>query len=248
MLTQYQLTLCPEQPCRPQPEWAYRLYAALLAQTPGDFASRAHRDGVTPVSQYLTGTGQALRWTVSLLGEESEQALAPVLERLDRVRLEWDRVTLRTEGLDCRTVRDVDGLFACSAGAAPLHRLRFVTAACFKSRGQYLPLPTARLIVQSLIKKWNGCILDCPIEDEDGQGLEALAAGLRPRSFRLYSRDYVLKGSPIPGFVGELTLENRLEGFHRELANALLCFAPFSGVGIKTTLGMGGVEHMDHLS
>ena len=55
MLTQYQLTLCPEQPCRPQPEWAYRLYAALLAQTPGDFASRAHRDGVTPVSQYLTG-------------------------------------------------------------------------------------------------------------------------------------------------------------------------------------------------
>ena len=60
--------------------------------------------------------------------------------------------------------------------------------------------------------------------------------------------DYVLKGSPIPGFVGELTLENRLEGFHRELADALLCFAPFSGVGIKTTLGMGGVEHMDHLS
>ena len=102
--------------------------------------------------------------------------------------------------------------------------------------------------MQSLIKKWNGCILDCPIEDEDGQGLEALAAGLRPRSFRLYSRDYVLKGSPIPGVVGELTLENRLEGFHRELADALLCFAPFSGVGIKTTLGMGGVEHMDHLS
>ena len=34
MLTQYQLTLCPEQPCRPQPEWAYRLYAALLGTLP----------------------------------------------------------------------------------------------------------------------------------------------------------------------------------------------------------------------
>ena len=248
MLTQYQLTLCPEQPCRPRVEWAYPLYAALLARTPGDFAGRVHQDGVTPVSQYLTGTEQALRWTVSLLGEESERTLSPVLERLDCIRLERDRVTLRTERIDCRTIRDVDGLFACSAGAAPLHRLCFVTAGCFKSRGQYLPLPTARLIVQSLMKQWNGCIPDCPIEDEDGQGMEALAAGLRPRSFQLYSRDYVLKGSPIPGFVGELTLENRLEGFHRELANALLCFASFSGVGIKTTLGMGGVEHMDHLS
>lgn len=44
--------------------------------------------------------------------------------------------------------------------------------------------------------------------------------------------------------VGDLTLENRLGGFHRELAEALLSFADFAGVGIKTTLGMGGVEHI----
>ena len=54
---------------------------------------------------------------------------------------------------------------------------------------------------------------------------------------------YYLKGSSIPGFVGELTLENRLEGFQRQLADALLLFADHAGVGIKTTLGMGGVEH-----
>lgn len=74
----------------------------------------------------------------------------------------------------------------------------------------YLPLPTTRLIVQSLMKKWNGCISECPIEDEDGQGMETLAAGLRPRDFQLRSRTYYLKGNSIPGFVGELTLENRL--------------------------------------
>ena len=76
--------------------------------------------------------------------------------------------------------------------------------------------------------------------------MEALAVGLRPRSFGLHDQTYYLKGNSIPGFVGELTLENRLDGFHRELANALLYFADFAGVGIKTTLGMGGVEHITH--
>ena len=140
-----------------------------------------------------------------------------------------------------------DELFALAAqGNSQLHRLRFCTPTCFKSVGQYLPLPTTRLIVQSLMKKWNGCISECPIEDEDGQGMETLAAGLRPRDFQLRSRTYYLKGNSIPGFVGELTLENRLNGFHRELADALLLFADFAGIGIKTTLGMGGVVHITH--
>jgi CRISPR/Cas system endoribonuclease Cas6 (RAMP superfamily) len=33
-----------------------------------------------------------------------------------------------------------------------------------------------------------------------------------------------------------------LSGFHKQLANALLAFGTYSGVGIKTTLGMGGLE------
>ena len=40
-----------------------------------------------------------------------------------------------------------------------------------------------------------------------------------------------------------MTLDNRLSGFHRELVGALLTFAGYAGVGIKTSLGMGGVTH-----
>ena len=141
------------------------------------------------------------------------------------------------------SVRDVDDLFALSARQDGFHVLRFQTPTAFKSQGQYLNLPTSRLIVQSLLQKWNGCFPDCPIEDEDGQGMETIAAGLRCRRFRLRDQMYYLKGNSIPGFVGEMTLENRLSGFHRELADALLLFSGYSGVGIKTALGMGGVMH-----
>lgn len=246
MLTQYKLTLRPERSCMPRSEWTYRLYAALLSEASQDFAVSVHQDAVTPVSQFLTGTPQSLQWTVNLLGQESEAILSPVLERLDHIWLEKDRVTLLTERRSSCVIRDVDELFTLAAHGGGTHQLRFCTSTCFKSQGRYLSLPTTRLIVQSLMKKWNGCIPECPIEDEDGQGMEALAVGLRPRSFRLHDQTYYLKGNAIPGFVGELTLENRLDGFHRELANALLCFADFAGVGIKTTLGMGGVEHITH--
>ena len=242
MLTQYQLTLFPDRSCRPRPEWGYRLYAALLEEVPASFGAGAHRDGVTPVSQFLTIRDDSLLWTVSLLGEDSESALCPVLERAERFHLQKDGVVLSVQGRQVKKIPDVDELLARGAAHSGTHRLRFCTATAFKSRGQYLNLPTGRLIVQSLIKKWNGCFPDCPIEDDGGEGMEALAAGLRCKQFQLRDRMYYLKGSSIPGFVGELTLENRLGGFHRQLAGALLLFSAYAGIGIKTTLGMGGVQ------
>ena len=242
MLTQYRLTLKPEGLPQSRPELAYRLYAALLSRSPAAFAASAHEDAVTPVSQFLTLLDQGeLLWTVNLLGERSEAALSDVMDGLELLDLERGgrvRVTERSR----KYIPDADALFALAEQSGRLHRLEFRTPTAFKSRGQYLNLPTTRLILQSLIRKWNGSVTECPIADEDGEGLEALAAGITCRSFRLQDQAYHLKGSTIPGFVGNLVLENRLEGFHRLLADALFHFSVYAGVGIKTTLGMGGVE------
>ena len=70
-----------------------------------------------------------------------------------------------------------------------------------------------------------------------------LSEGLLLRHFTLTDRSFPLKGHRIPGFVGAWDLENGLSGEARQLLNALLYFSQFSGLGIKTTLGMGGVEH-----
>lgn len=244
MLTQYRFTLRCDAPSQPRSEWAYRLYAALLEQAPPGFGDAVHRNAVTPLSQFLTvdkyGTPT---WTVNLLGNDSERALSGTLDRLRQLKLE--------RGLDlsvqecCRAeMKDVDALFALAKRSCGIHRLVFRTATTFKSQGRYQNLPTTRLVLQSLMKKWNGSIVDCPIDDEDGNGLNALAAGLRCRSFELHDRLFYLKGNSIPGFIGTLTIENCMQGFHRLLADALLLFSGYAGIGIKTTLGMGGVEHL----
>lgn len=242
MLTRYRLVLTPDQPCRSRPEWAYRLYAALLAQAPASFGKQVHEMSISPVSQYLDRRGDRLFWMVTLLGQQAESALGPLLEEEAPISLEKDQVQLRPTLKEADHIADPEELFARSAGTG-FHHLEIRTAAGFKSRGQYQILPTSRLILQSLVKKWNGCVPECPIEDEDGEGVDALAAGLVCRRFQLRDRIYFLKGNAIPGFVGRLTMENRLSGFQRELTDALLTFSGYVGIGIKTSLGMGGVEH-----
>ena len=243
MLTRYEFRMTPAGPCRTRPEWGYHLYAALLERLPRDFGQRVHEDGTSPVSQFVSLREGTLYWSVTLLGEEAEALAGPVLEACTPLSLQKDQVTLTPSLEVCERVTDADGLFYRGMLGSRVHRLEVCTAAAFKSRGQYLSLPAPRLILQSLMKKWNGCFPDCPIVDEDGQGLAAMAEGLALRAFCLRDAVYSLKGSPIPGFRGALTLENRLTGFHRELADALLVFSGFSGIGIKTTLGMGGVRH-----
>lgn len=242
MITHYQFILTPNHLCQPAAEWAYRLYAALLEQAPAGFAELVHADGASPVSQFLE-VGETLHWHVTLLGRPAEEALGPVLDALVPLRLRKADVLL-TPALDRKeTVQDMDSLFQQAAGTDRRHELHFVTPTAFKSHGAYLILPSMRLVLQSSVKKWNGCFPDCQIEDEDGQGLETMAEGILCSRLRLQDGNYRLKRQIIPGFTGTLLLENRLSGFHAQLADALLLFAGYAGSGIKTTLGMGGVIH-----
>ena len=244
MLKQYRLRLIPEGPCHTRPEWAYHLYGALLSRLPRAFAEAAHQDAATPLSQYLQlEPDGALLWTVNLLGGDSEAALSAPVEALERLELNKEGATLRVAARAHSEIPDADALLALAEGHSEIHAMRVLTSAAFKSRGQYVNLPTPRLLLQSLVRQWNGCVKEVPIEDEDEEGMETMAAGLRFRQFSLRDRMYYLKGRSIPGFIGSLTVENRLKGFHRTLANALLLFSDYSGIGIKTTLGMGGVRH-----
>ena len=232
MIHSYQFRLSAPLPATA----AYPLYAAMLERAPREFAARLHESTVTPVSQYVRGD----LWQVSLFGAGSIETLSPILEGLDEVFLRRDRTRVTLEQAGFRRIDSVDDLL--EHPVLDRGSLSFRTPTAFKSAGVYQLLPTQRLVLQSLILKWNGCFGDvCPIED-DGGGLEALAEGLCYRSLRLDSTEFAMKHTRIPGVLGQIAFENRLSGFHKQLANALLAFGTYSGVGIKTTLGMGGLE------
>lgn len=231
MLKQYEFTLDGAYPSH----IAYPLYASLLEKAPAAFGHWVHTECVTPVGQYLHEN----LWRVSLLGPAAIEMMTPVLDDLETLHL------LRLDkpvSILKRKVRYVPRPEELLEVRLPqIIRLDLNTPTAFKSNGAYQLLPTQRLIFQSLIQKWNGCFGGiCPIEDA-GQGLDTLAEGVVFRSVQLDTRQYPMKHTQIPGVIGTMELECRHRGFLRELTCALLTFGTFSGLGVKTTLGMGGM-------
>ena len=59
-MVHYRIKLCLETDLNVRPEWAYRLYAALLAMGTEQFGDMVHRDGITPISQHLERDGDGV--------------------------------------------------------------------------------------------------------------------------------------------------------------------------------------------
>lgn len=221
---------------------AYRLYSFLLDQLPADLAQQLHDSPAHSLSQYTDGTD----WVISVMGSRACDALMPTILSLKTIDLAVGCRQLTVCDCSLQSIESVEELL--SAPAPSIRTLQFRSPTAFKSRGSYQLLPTQHLLLQSLIRRWNQVFADeCPIEDE-GEGLDALEAGLIYRALELRSRIFRLKGGSIPAVIGSVEIENRLQGFHSQLLNALLTFGTYSGVGIKTGLGMGGITLAAHIT
>ena len=97
------------------------------------------------------------------------------------------------------------------------------------------------LVTESISRTWEQFI--CPIEDTENRGLQTLAEAALCTKLDVHTTSYPLKTATVPGVVGSMTIKNCATGFHQLWLDALLYLAQFTGVGIKTALGMGGVTH-----
>jgi CRISPR-associated endoribonuclease Cas6 len=115
-----------------------------------------------------------------------------------------------------------------------------VTPTSFKSGGEYLIYPTVRLLFQSLIKKYDA--VSEATEIYTPEVLRDLEENIAVIGYRLRSTFFGVEGVKVPAFVGELTIKIGGPQQLVNLAYMLLRFGTFSGAGIKTAMGMGGLE------
>lgn len=241
MIEQLQLALTPPEGVRFPQAYAYRLYGWLLEQLPSTLGDALHEQGEHPVSHFLrfSPEQQTLVWTLNLLQDAIRQAAVPVLEQPQEIRLH--DVSLHASLL--HRIRPVSAQQLIRTGhdqPANRAKLMFLSPCAFKQSGRYAIFPQEALILQSLIQHWNSAFPEVAFTDPDA--FQALAQGLRIADYDLRTVRYSFKETRIPAFRGSITIEARLAPPLLELWNALLAFAPFGGVGIKTTLGMGGTE------
>jgi CRISPR-associated endoribonuclease Cas6 len=243
MFTQISMTLLADGPARVSPEWAYAMYGVLCRKLEPCFADALHGSSITPISQFLQcgNVNEPIEWHVTFFGSAQEQ-LTHVISNIPCYELAKYGSTLNvtnmkvspptSEGEFCKTYL---------AENAPRRRLsmRFIVPTAFKSDGEYVIMPSIELIFQSLLAKWNACAAYNRLDDPEV--LQDICAHTRIVNYSLRTTGFALKGVVIPAFTGSLKLSVRGPDMLAKLVNLLTAFGSFSGIGIKTALGMGGV-------
>ena len=220
---------------------APRFYAWLLAQLPAPDAEWFHENGGQFVSQHIRkeyATGKTV-WSVSIMTKEANAAFLPFLGEELTVRLHPETLTavlIRKDSFEA----PLDFInYAKDHTVKRVAEVSLLSPLAFHQRGQCVIYPEARLLLQSLINRWNTVFPEYPLDDEDA--MRALENGVMIRDYQLRTVRFALKGNKIPGCLGKLYLQSRLPEPLFEIWNLLLWFGAFSGAGIKTTLGMGAL-------
>ena len=237
MISRYVFRVVSQDPL--PPDRAYAFYSCLLSLLPKETAGELHEQGETPISQCLYREQAEPLWRIHLLNEETCSVFSTVLDSLRTLQLHAGEI--RLELLEKETLT-ADELIqnARAIETARFCSLRFLSPTAFKQSGRYTVLPEKELILQSLLKKWNTVFPSFPLEDEDA--FRMLSDGLRICDYNLHTTRFILKDNKIPGFIGSMRFDAHLSEPLMDLWKILAVFSEYSGIGIKTALGMGGVR------
>lgn len=216
----------------------------LMHQLPDEIATTLHHSTIKPYSISVRHSGNTVIFTVSLLGDEMTRHVEPILlnEDLKAFTLSSSKQKeFKVQKIQIETLTQAELSKIFYQDSAPKHyRIKFLSATSFKEDGEYIMFPDLKLLLQSLMQKYNVIFEKNNHVDQDL--LNDLILKTRIVNYRLQSSYYPVHKSFIPGFLGEIKIACYGNQTLRNYLNMLLTFGSYSGVGIKTTMGMGTIE------
>ena len=218
-------------------------HGALMEIIDEDYAEFLHEQGLKPYSQHLQVEDDKVTWHINALSAEAyRKIIEPVLDKnFIEFRLEHDDRTIRILDKKLQSC-SLDELFQdfYANDAANIFRIVFLTPTAFKKDGKYSFYPEIYNIYQSLMRRFD------EVSDRGNMfsqnTLEQLTESTEVVGYSLRSVKFSLEKVRIPAFVGSITLKIHGAQTMCNFARLLFEFGNYSGIGIKTAIGMGSVN------
>lgn len=243
MLAELKMKLEPDKP-----DFGYyqssNLQGVLMEQLDSSYAELLHRQGLKPYSQYLLQDRQQVReWVVKTFTQEAyQQVMLPLMDGgFKEFTIEKKQIHVRICGKELHTLpkRELMQEFYDGTDERRFH-MEFLSPTAFKSNAKYVMIPEIRYILQSLMNKYSAASDD--MEMYDNETLEQLVDKIGITRYQLRSTMFPLEAVRIPAFRGEMTIHVGGTDTMARYTRLLLRFGEYSGVGIKTAMGMGGLR------
>ncbi len=210
-----------------------------------DYAKALHEAPFNPYSQYCfkDKEGGKLIWHISALTCEAAEYIVDPLIKRDSFEIRglnsiYTVVQQETKSIPLKALTDI-----IQSQSREKASIRFVTPTAFKSKGQYVFMPSARLIFQNLLMHYSQIYEGSKEVDEETISYMDRHASISSYNLRSQYFTHAMNESrKVPSFVGTMTLSFKGPQTVGGLAKMLLKFGEYAGVGIKTSMGMGGIE------
>lgn len=219
------------------------MQGVLMDKVSYGFGEKMHQNGIKPYSQYFSYENDSPVWTINTLDEEAEQELVkPLLdEGCRKIYLRQKDLTLEILKKEHQEV-SYDALMQDTffSSCSRYLTLRFKTPTSFKTNNRYQFYPTTEHILKSLVNKFNACGFDAELDFIED--LEETLQHLQIINYSLHSTHFYLEQTKIPSFMGRITLKITGPQQFVNLVHLLAHIGEYSGIGMKTAMGMGAVE------
>ncbi|MFC3931596.1 CRISPR-associated endoribonuclease Cas6 [Streptococcus dentapri] len=236
-----QITISFKKTSLSSEELAVKFQGFLLSQLPKEDGEQLHRLETNPYSLMVQTVGEQQFWTVNLLTDDMCDKLQNRLLSLETIQLDSYEKLIEIEKIEVKSLstKQLVEMFNADCDQATF-TIRFVSPTSFKSAGQYVIFPTVKLIFQSFMQKYGRLFPDISTFDENL--LNYLVEHSKITSYQLQTRYFAVHRNKIPAFKGKLTIKVYGASTLKAFVKLMIAFSEFSGVGIKTSMGMGGVR------
>lgn len=242
-LVRFELTLPTDK--KINNSMASLFHGVIMESLSIEVAASLHTEGLRPFSQCVCFDKNASKafWRIGTLTTAAYEKIISSLTAKKKFFLRqknWQVILSDPEILTQTSFEQLaDEIFPQSNSPRAVD-LQFLTPTAFKHEGNYSILPEKFFLVNSLLNRWNNFSEQVKLEDINLAG--KLAEFCRLTRYNLRTRPFSLERTKIPGFIGGLEISFGGNDMVNRILGLLFRFAAFSGIGIKTALGMGAVD------
>lgn len=216
------------------------LHGVLIEKLPSETAEFLHQSSAySPLKQRITFQREAVDWEIVCLTVELGEQIEAIFQNRQTIFLKRHDtvVPILAYKIEKYTIDQLIKSIFTKEQLPRIVTLKLSTPMSFKSNGQYDIFPDVKKFFRSIMRTFDAFFSEYQMYDQ--VTLTYLTEQVKIINYQLRSTKYHLEGVRIPSFSGQMTF--RLNGSLAilQLAWFLLIFGELSGVGIKTSLGMG---------
>jgi len=219
------------------------MHGLIMENIDTEYAERIHTEQLRVFSQAVKYENDTNYWTISVFSDEAyEKLLKPVLNLSScEVTQKNDTISLGSADIISTSYEKLFTSHYIYSEPSKFVKLETVTPASFKVNGSYINIPSPKLILSGIAKRFDK---DCDIHETIYDNLfDEIEQKISFASFDLHSSSFPLEGIRIPAYNGSVTLKISGNETFCKYINMLCDYASFTGIGIKTALGMGQVRY-----